>query len=308
MGIKRRDFISNTIKAGALTAGGLSILPKAFASEMTAQRLNYDMVAVMNGSPESLVDASLNAIGGLKTIISPNQTVVIKPNIGWDAPPERAANTNPLVVKQLVKRAKEAGAKKVMVFDHTCNNWIKSYQNSGIEKAVKDAGGQMVPGNSATYYQDIEIKNGKVLKKAKVHELILESDVFINVPVLKNHGGATMTIAMKNLMGIIWDRRFWHDNDLHQCIADFATWYRKPDLNIVDAYNVMMKNGPRGVSVNDVRNMKAMLLSEDMVTIDAAATKLWGREPETVGYIPKANNMGVGKMNLEGLNVKKIKL
>ena len=117
-----------------------------------------------------------------------------------------------------------------------------------------------------------------------------------------------MTIAMKNLMGIIWDRRFWHDNDLHQCIADFATWNRQPDLNIVDAYNAMMKNGPRGVSVNDVRNMKAMLLSKDMVTVDAAATKLWGRKPESVDYIPIADKMGIGEMDLENLRIKKIKI
>ncbi len=112
--------------------------------------------------------------------------------------------------------------------------------------------------------------------------MILQSDVFINVPVLKSHGGARLTVAMKNLMGIVWDRGEWHANDLHQCIADFTS-YRKPDLNVVDAYNVMMRHGPRGVSTADVVNLQSQLLSTDLVTADAVAAKLFGLEPSEAG-------------------------
>ena len=113
------------------------------------------------------------------------------------------------------------------------------------------------------------------MREAKEHELILQADVLINVPVLKSHGGARLTVAMKNLMGAVWDRGEWHANDLHQCIADFAT-HRKPDLNVVDAYNVLLRHGPRGVSAADVSNMRSQLLSTDLVTADAAAAKLFG--------------------------------
>jgi uncharacterized protein (DUF362 family) len=148
---------------------------------------------------------------------------------------------------------------------------------------------------------------GTRLKQAKEHELILESDVFINVPVLKHHGSADLTVSMKNLMGIIWDRRWWHRNDLHQCIVDFAA-YRKPDLNVVDAYRVMMRNGPRGISAKDVVQMGAQLISEDMVAADAAAARLFGAQAHEVPYIRKAAGQGVGRMDLENLSIKRISL
>ena len=108
-------------------------------------------------------------------------------------------------------------------------------------------------------------------------------------------------------MGIVWDRSHWHSNDLHQCIADFAC-YRKPDLNIVDAYNVMMQNGPRGVSTEDVVYMKLQLISRDMVAVDTAAAKLFGISPEDVEYIQYAANQGGGRKDLENMAIKRISL
>jgi uncharacterized protein (DUF362 family) len=136
----------------------------------------------------------------------------------------------------------------------------------------------------------------------------LQSDVLINVPVLKSHGGARLTIAMKNLMGVVWDRGYWHLNDLHQCIADFAT-YRQPDLTVVDAYNVMLRHGPRGVSEADVVNMRAQLLAVDQVAADAAAARLFGLEDAAeVGYIRIAHEMGAGRMDLENLRIQRLVL
>jgi uncharacterized protein (DUF362 family) len=270
-----------------------------------AEKSTYDLVAIKGGEPDVMFDKGIAELGGLKSFIKKGQKVVIKPNIGWDVSPERAGNTHPKLVAHLIKRSFEAGAKEVYVFDHTCDSWKRCYSNSGIESAAKDAGATVVSGNSEGNYQQIAVSNGKVLKDAKVHELILESDVFINVPVLKNHGSTQLTIAMKNLMGIVWDRGFWHRNDLHQCIADFAT-LRKPTLNIVDAYNVMKRNGPRGVSVADVVTMKSQLISTDIVAIDAAATKLFGGNPDDIGYIQAANEMNAGRKDLDKLNIKRI--
>jgi len=304
--MKRRDFI-----AGAAAAGLVGASSYAFGNLNTFTPANpalpYDLVAVRGGEPEAMFDKAIQSLGGMQAFVKKGQKVVIKPNIGWDAPPERAANTNPNLVKRIVKSCFEAGAKQVYVFDNTCDNWTNCYKNSGIEKAVKDAGGTLVGGNSKGYYQPINVVRGKRLKDALVHELILESDVFINVPVLKNHGSADLTISMKNLMGIVWDRGYWHRNDLHQCIADFATW-RKPTLNIVDAYRVMLRNGPKGVSVEDVITMKQLLISADMVAIDAAATKIWDpkKDPATVPYIAKAHELKAGNMNLSQLNINRI--
>jgi len=307
--MKRRDFIRKSISAGIFAGTALSFggYGKIFASTVNNPDLPYDLVAVRDGEPDLMLDKALEALGGIKKFVKKGQTVVIKPNIGWDVEPEKAANTNPLLIKRLVTHCITAGAKEVYVFDNTCDNWTACYKNSGIEKAAKDAGAKVAPGHSESYYQQVSVPGGKNLKDAKVHELILSSDVFINVPVLKSHGSAKVTITMKNLMGIVWDRRFWHRNDLNQCIADFAT-YRKPDLNIVDAYNVMTKNGPRGVSKADVVTMKYLIASTDMVAADAAAAKIFGMEPDQVNYIQLANDMGVGQMDLSKLTISRIKV
>ncbi len=266
-----------------------------------------DLVAVKHGEPEALFDRGIEALGGMGRFVKKGQTVVVKPNIGWNVPPERAANTNPRLVRRIIEHCLQAGAKEVHVFDHTCDAWRDSYRTSGIEQAVKDAGGKLAPGNSEGYFQTIAVGKGRRLHEAKEHELILQSDVFINVPVLKSHGGAKLTVAMKNLMGIVWDRGEWHASDLHQCIADFAT-HRKPDLNIVYAYNVLQRHGPRGVSTADVANLQSQLLSTDLVTVDAAAAKLFGLEPDAVDYIRIAGEMGVGRKDLENLNIRRIVL
>ena len=305
--MKRREFF---IKSAAAGIGATAYLKfgngiNLFANTKTAPEELYDLVAIKGGEPEAMFARAMQSVGGMKRFVKPNQTVVVKPNIGWDVSPERAGNTNPKLIGQIVKECFNAGAKDVYVFDHTCDNWTKCYTNSGIENAVKEAGGKIVSGASESYYQNIDVPNGKRLKDAKVHELILDSDVFINVPILKNHGGATVTIGMKNMMGIVWDRKYWHRNDLHQCIADYAT-LRQPDLNIIDAYWVMKRNGPRGVSTEDVVTMKSQIISTDIVAADAAATKLFGLEPENIPYIKYASEMGIGTMDLTKLKIDRI--
>jgi uncharacterized protein (DUF362 family) len=321
--MKRRDFLTKSLGAGLVAGAGLTLANtnnlfastnssaetnELFASEnLKSGDGNYDLVAVMGGEPEEMFDKAIAAMGGMGKYVKKGQKVVVKPNIGWDVVPENAANTNPALVKRIIEHCYKAGAKEVVVFDFTCDNWQKTYKNSGIEKAVKDAGGTIVPGNNESSYKPITVPKGVKLKDAKEHEQILNADVFINVPILKHHHGSTLSIAMKNLMGIVWDRGFWHRNDLHQCIADFAT-YRKPDLNIIDAYRVMKKNGPKGVSAADVVTMKSLIISEDIVAADAAAAKLFGLDPKSVDYIRIASEMGVGRMDLDKLNINRIKV
>ena len=301
--MKRREFFNKSFKAGVLTT--TSLLFGKIPNLLAFPPDKYDLVAIKGGEPDVMFDKAIESLGGIKTFVKKGNTVVVKPNIGWDVIPERAANTNPLLVNRIIKHCLDAGAKDVYVFDHTCDSWNSCYSNSGIERSVKDAGGKIVPGNSEKYYQRVSISKGKRLKESKVHELILECDVFINVPVLKSHNSTDLTISMKNLMGIVWDRGYWHRNDLNQCIADFPS-FKKPDLNIVDAYSVMMKNGPRGVSRSDVVTMKSQIISTDIVAADAAATKLFGSDPQNIEYIKYASDMKIGEMDLSKLNINRI--
>lgn len=304
--MKRRDFLRKSVGASIASGAMLSLggVNKSFAASTKAEG-EIDLVVIKGGEADAMFEKAIAELGGMKAFVKQGQTVVVKPNIGWDAPPERAANTNPNLVGKIVEHCKAAGASKVYVFDNTCDEWTRCYKNSGIEAAVKKAGGEIVTGKDEGMYREVEVKQGKSLKTAKVHKLILDSDVFINVPVLKNHGGATMSLSMKNLMGIVWDRGYWHRNDLHQCIADFAT-FRKPDLNIIDGFNVMKRNGPRGVSVDDVVNMKYQIITKDMVAADTAAVKVFGLDVNKVKHIGIAEEMGVGTTKLESLKIQRL--
>lgn len=305
--MKRREFLWKSASAGFVAGSALSFtgFSSLFGSELNANQSPYDLVAVRGGEPDVMFDRAIAAMGGMQNFVKPNQSVLVKPNIGWDVIPERGANTNPGLVKRVIEHCFQAGASEVFVFDHTCDNWRRSYENSGIEAVVNAAGAQILPGNDISLYRNVTVPGGRQLKEAMVHEQVLNADVFINIPVLKHHGGAQVTISMKNLMGIIWDRQWWHRNDLQQCIADFST-YRKPDLNIVDAYRVMMQNGPRGVSEDDIVLMKSLIISRDMVAADSAAARLFGTTPEQIGHIRLGHEMGIGNMELEKQSIHRI--
>ena len=303
----RRDFLKNGIVAGsALALGGMTGLWSAAASAAES-RQQWDMVAVRGGEPDEMFDSAINAYGGMGTFVPKGARVVIKPNVGWDVTPERGANTNPRLIGRIAEHCFDAGAGEVVVFDHSCDSWRQCYLNSGIEKAVLAAGGKMVSADSKGYYREVEVPGGKRLHRALVHEALLDADVFFNVPVLKDHSSSVITASMKNLMGVVWDRWYFHRNDLHQCIADIAS-LRKPDLTIVDAYHVMMRNGPRGVSESDVARMRAQVVSTDFVAADAAGARLYGVAPDEVRHIELAAGMGLGRMDLENLSINRIKL
>lgn len=308
--MKRREFLKTSAGASiaATTALVFGNLKTLFSENLPdAADENYDMVAIMNGQPDEMFDKAIEPFGGMERFVKKGQSVVVKPNIGWDVVPEKAANTNPQLITRIIEQCYNTGAAEVYLFDNTCDEWTNCYRSSKIEAAAREAGAKVVPANLEKYYRSVKIPDGVVLKEAKVHELILDCDVFINVPILKHHSSANLSIAMKNLMGIVWDRRFWHRNNLNQCIADFTTWC-KPDLNVIDAYRVMMKNGPRGVSLNDVVTYKTQILSTDIVAADAAAAKVFGSDPEDIAYIKQAGDMGVGKYHLESMNIKRIKI
>ncbi len=304
--MKRREFIVKSAGvglAGALITnfGGLN------AIGLPAEQGSYDLVAVRGGEAVDMFDKAIEALGGMGKFVKSGQKVLVKPNIGWDAPPERAANTNPQLIARIVKSCMDAGASQVVVFDHTCDQWNRCYSNSKIEEFARNAGAKVAQADNESFYSEVTVPQGKSLKKVKVHKELLDADVLINVPILKNHNSTTVSLAMKNLMGVVWDRRYYHSNDLSQCIADFLT-FRKPDLNIIDGYRMLARNGPRGVSVADVTDLKALIAGKDIVAVDAAATLMFGREPKEINHIRIADEMKLGIMDLNKVSISRIKM
>jgi len=321
--MKRRSFI----KAAALGTAAVAMRwdsalfaqsdeknEEKKSTESSAKPL--DIVAVYGGTAVEMFEKGIAEMGGMGRFVKKGQSVVLKPNIGWDRTPEYGANTDPDLMGVVTRYCLEAGAKEVICFDRTCGNDWENYKMSGIQEAVEKNGGKMITGHNESLFEEQEIPKGVKLKKAKVHKLLLSADVCINMPVLKHHGGTKITAALKNSMGCIWDRGFWHSNDLPQCIADFSTYW-KTQLTILDAYRVMLENGPRGSNPDRAPIAKYQIISTDMVAADTAATQIFAQvarqhnmgRPYTldeITYLALAEKAGVGTMDLTKLNMKRV--
>ena len=310
----RRGFLKGLAVAGAAFTLKMNGEMDVFAQTVTnpETKNSVDLTAVMGGEPDAMFKRAIEEMGGIGRFVKSGHKVVVKPNIGWDKTPELAANTNPILIKEIVRQCFAAGAKEVVVFDNTCDEWKRCYANSGIEAAAKAAGAKVIPANEESYYTKVLLPKGKALKDMKVHKAILDCDVWINVPILKNHGGSRMSISMKNIMGIIWNRRIFHLSNLPQCIADMCTLDKKPILNVVDAYRVLKDNGPRGRSLEDAVLSKALFMSQDMVAADTAATKFFAQIREIplsdVKYLAYGQELKIGTMDIDKLNVKRIRM
>lgn len=253
----------------------------------------------------ALVTAAIDALGGMKRFVSRQDIVVIKPNIGWDRMPLHAANTNPEVVAAVVKLAYDAGAKRVVVADGSCNDPNRCFQRSGIWKAAYDLGADVVL-PAAHRYRTMRMR-GDVLDEWPVFTTLVEADKVINVPVAKHHNLAKFTAAMKNWYGVLGGRR----NRLHQnidtSIADLATFMR-PTLTVIDGLRVLMRNGPQGGNIDDTREMHTVVASIDQVAADAWSAQLIGQNRDNLPYLEMAHKRGIGTMYWENLRMKEIAL
>ncbi|MDP9149569.1 MAG: DUF362 domain-containing protein, partial [Myxococcota bacterium] len=268
-----------------------------------APREEGDLSPDPTASPEQLVRRAVDALGGMAKFVSRGDVVVVKPNIGWDRMPIHAANTNPDVVAAVIKLAYDAGAKKVVVADGSCNDPNRCFQRSGIWRAAYALGAQVVLPQEH-HFRTMRLK-GDVLDEWPVFTTLVEADKVINVPVAKHHNLAKYTAAMKNWYGVLGGRR----NRLHQSIdlsiADLATFMR-PSLVIVDAWRVLMRNGPQGGNVDDARDMHTILATVDQVAADAYGCTLIGQRPENLPYLAMGEQRGLGTSRWESLRVKEV--
>jgi uncharacterized protein (DUF362 family) len=302
----RREFLKNSAALGF--GAGLIFMPKGLrgVAELAAQENRFpDLVALKGGTPRTMFERGMREIGGMGRFVKSGQTVVIKPNMSFDLAPEYAANTSPELVAAVVQQWKDAGARRILILDHSLAHWERAGKSSGIMEAAKNAGAVYAQAEKEGYYQKVSVAGGKRLKEVAVHEALLEADVLINVPVLKHHGGAGVSGSMKNLMGCIWNRRTYHSNGLQTCIADFL-YVKKPNLNIVDAYRVITRNGPGGGNLADVNQIGSMIISPDVVAADSAAFALVGRSQGQVEYVRIASEAGLGQMDLSKLNISRL--
>ncbi|MFO8035305.1 MAG: DUF362 domain-containing protein [Anaerolineales bacterium] len=266
-----------------------------------------DLVVVRNGEPEELVRKALAALGGIERFVKEGDDVIIKPNICVAYHTyEYAATTNPWVVGALVKMALGAGARRVRVMDFPFGGTAEqAYVKSGIQKQVKAAGGKMEI-MAPFKFVERNIKVGKSLKKCRIYDDVLKADVLINVPIAKHHGLARLTLGMKNMMGVIYNRPQMHW-DLGQRLADLNHRV-KSSLVVVDAVRMLMRHGPSGGNLNDVKKADTLIATPDVVAADSYAATLFGLKPNTLEYIKAGAAMNVGRKDLENLRIEEINI
>ncbi|QXE90228.1 DUF362 domain-containing protein [Geomonas subterranea] len=263
------------------------------------------VVAVAQGTDHAgITRKALSALGGMQRFVKPGQTVVVKPNIGWDRTPEYAATTNPVVVRTLVEECLKAGAKKVKVFDRTCNDPRRCYASSGIEAALKGMKNVEVKHLEEERFKNVAL-NGKVLKEWELYGEAVSADVYINVPVAKHHGLSRLTLGMKNVMGIMGGNRGSIHKNIDQALADVNAAFR-PHLTLIDATRILTAHGPQGGNLADVKVLNQVIASTDIVAADAYATTLFGLKPADIAVTRAAYRRGLGEMNLDRMRIVRV--
>ena len=289
--MKRREF---------LRFAALSVLFSSYYKNIFAKEPS--VLAVAEGKDYAAVTRNtVAALGGIQKFVKKGNTVVIKPNIGWDRKPEYAATTHPAVVKAIVEDCLEAGAKKVKVFDNTCNDTRRCYENSGINAALKG-----LKNVELKYVENERFKNTKIngifLKEWELYDEALLADVLINMPVAKHHNLTRLTLGLKNIMGIMGGNRGYIHRNIDEALSDLNAFV-KTRLTIIDATRILLNHGPQGGNLNDVKVLNKVIASTDIVAADSFATTLFGLNPQDISATVSAYKRGLGEMNLNKIKV-----
>jgi len=296
--MERRDFLK-TAALGGLAAG---LGPKILGAASQAPAAPPDLAFALGDSPAAITKAAIDVLGGIGKFVAKGDAVMIKPNIGWDRTPELAACTNPEIVRTLVELCLGAGAKKVTVMDNTTNQAQRCYARSGIAAAAKEAGAD-VPFVNPRRVKKMAIK-GEWLKDWDVIQDFVEVDKVINVPIAKHHSLCRLTLGMKNWLGAIGDPRNQLHQDLDRAMVDLAAFF-KPALTLMDAYRILVRNGPQGGRPSDTKLVKTVVAGRDYVAVEAVGASFFDIAPADLVYIKLAAQRGLGRMDWEKLRVEK---
>lgn len=282
-----REFGGNPPLAQA-TPDGLALSPP-------------DLAVVVGDDPAANTRLAVGILGGMGRFVKAGARVVVKPNVLTAREPQFAVTTNPDAVAAVVRMCWEVGAKSVTVMDLPTSPAVQAYAVSGIQQAVEAADGRMKL-LSDRDFERIAIPKGRILTSWPLLTDVFDADVTINMPIAKNHGLARLTMSMKNLMGVMGGVRGTLHQDFDQKIVDVNTLVR-PQLTILDAYRILIRNGPTGGSLDDVRNARTCVAGTDPVSVDAFGTTLFGMRPSDLGYLRLAAEQGLGIADLSKLRI-----
>lgn len=311
--LDRRRFLRLAGTAGlglalASCGGGGSAPEEAEPRRISEPAAGQPDLSVVRG-PEAaaITERAIAALGGMERFVRNGDDVIIKPNICTDYYPyEYGATTNPDVVASLVSLCLGAGAKRVRVMDMPFGGSAESaYEQSGIAQAVAAAGGEMELMNR-NKFRPVAIPQGRDIQEWPIYGEVFKADVLIDVPIAKDHSLARLSLGGKNLLGVITKRNQIH-RDLGQRVADLVSVIR-PSLTVVDAVRTLMRHGPTGGNLDDVRLTNTVIASHDIVAADAYGASLFDLTGEDIAYVRAAAEMGLGRLDLDALKIEAINL
>lgn len=293
---------TTSVATSSATSSGTTASTTASGEGATTTEFVQPDVAVAKGeSVEKNMRAAIALLGGMERFVKKGGTVVVKPNVLNGRPPEFATTTSPEAMSACIMLAFEAGAKEVIVFDHSTTSPRAAFEITGLAKAISDSGGELIY-LSDRNYEEMKIPEGKVLTSWPFVADAFSADTFINLTLPKHHSVSGATMSMKNLMGIMGGRRGTIHGGFSQKIVDVNTLV-KPALAIIDGYRVLFRNGPTGGSLNDVRLDKTLIAGTNQVSLDAYGTTFFDKPPTDYAWLVEANKRGMGEIDLSKLNV-----
>jgi len=269
-------------------------------------------LAVISGEPVASTKKALEVMGGISRFVKKGQRVILKPNMSFSRTPDFSATTHPAVVATVAQACVEAGASQVLVLDHTLQRAELCLERTGIREACKNiAGVHVLAIQERKFFREVKISQGIVLERVEVMKEILDSQVLINLPVAKSHSATGVSMGMKGLMGVIWDRESFHSKyNINQAIADLGTVV-KPQLTILDATRALASGGPGGPGT--VMKPNLVIAGVDPVAVDSYGVSIvpWygqnfkGRQVE---HLLMAHQRGLGKIDIDQLKIFKEKV
>ncbi len=261
---------------------------------------------MVTGDRITATRTAIQLLGGMERFVKKGNRVILKPNMSFPHPPDRATNTHPEVVAIVAELCVQAGASEIIILDYPLGRPAVCLRRSGIRDACSGLRNvHTVALAEEKFFKEVSVPRGKALKKVKLMKAVLESDVFINIPTAKSHTTTGVSLGMKGLMGVIWDRKYFHSQDIHQAIADLSSVV-KVDLTLLDASRALATGGPTGPG--RIVTPQTIVAGIDPVAVDALGVGLvewYGQKlkPSEVKHIVAAHDMGLGSMNVDQMNI-----
>ncbi len=290
--MRRRDFIRTTGMGAAFVWGAPLFSVATPVSEKTK------VVVVRGRQYPAMFDRGLYELGGLSAFIHKGAMIVLKPDISCDALPDEGLTTHPQLVKHITKQCYKSKGRAVYVFDYCFDEWTKCYKNSGIERAAKDVGAKVLPGNHELFFSEREIPGASVLTHTHLHNAFTPSCLLIDVPVLKKDPQTMIFGGLKNLTGCVCNQDLFGQHGADRRIAELL-YYKKPTLTVMDAGHLLSP-------VPGEQAEKVLIISTDVLAADAVACRLLGIDPFSVEHLRIASELGLGTLSEDEIEIKKI--